>query len=56
MPMQHVEFGVGHSLDKSLDCADFKKVSGGIDHKTSVFVSWLIFNLGERKDVLFDQL
>ena len=56
MPMQHVEFGMGHSLDKSLDGADFKKMSRCVDHKTSVFVSWLIFNLGERKVVLFDQL
>ena len=56
MPMQHVEFGVGHSLDKSLDGCDFKKMSGGVNHYTSVFVSWLIFNIGERKSIIFDQL
>ena len=56
MPMQHIEFGMWHRLDKSLDGADFQKMSGGIDHNTSVFVSWLIFNLGKRKGVLFNQL
>ena len=56
MPVKHVEFGVGHSLDKSLDGGDFKKMPGGVYHYTSVLVSWFIFNISKRKCVFFDQL